>query len=128
MDNKKEESVKEKFDKAFPEVKMIRNHELRKISRDIFFDSAFGKIASVIFLIISIISIFVYWKYFEINFLFSIIFGIITWIIGTYILSKILIKVLGISRMVRKINDEEIEASSKKLEETTGVSIDNFLK
>jgi hypothetical protein len=128
MENNSSKSMKEKFDKAFPEAKMLREHELRKSARDIFFNSTFGKNVSVVFFLIGIFSIFVYWKSFEINFFLSIILGIITCIVATSIFSKIFIKILGIDRMVRKINDEEIEASGKKLEETTGISMDKFLK
>ena len=128
MENKTSESVKEKFDKAFPEAKMLREHELKRTAHNLLNKSAIGKASSVIYLIIALCSIFVYWKSFEINIFLSIILGIITWFITTYIFDKILIKILGIERMVRKINDEDIEASGKKLEETTGISMDKFLK
>ena len=128
MENNTSESMKEKFDKAFPEAKMLREHELKRTTHNLLNKSSVGKVSSVIYMIIALCSIFVYWKSFEINIFLSIIFGIITWFIATYIFDKILIKIFGIEQMVRKINDEEIEASGKKLEETTGISMDKFLK
>lgn len=128
MDNNTSESMKEKFDKAFPEAKMLREHELKRTAHNLLNKSAVGKASSLIYMIVALCSIFVYWKLFEVNFFLSIVFGIITWFIATYIFDKILIKILGIEQMVIKINDEEIEASGKKLEETTGISMDKFLK
>ena len=128
MENNTSESMKEKFDKAFPEAKMLREYELDRTAHNLFNKSAVGKASPVIYMIIALCSIFVYWKSFEINIFLSIILGIITWFIAIYVLDKILIKILGIERMVRKINDEEIEASGKNLEETTGISMDKFLK
>lgn len=128
MENNALESMKEKFDKAFPEAKIFREHELDRTAHNLFNKSAVGKASPVIYMIIALCSIFVYWKSFEINIFLSIILGIITWFIAIYVLDKILIKILGIERMVRKINDEEIEASGKNLEKMTGISMDKFLK
>jgi len=125
------ESMKEKFDKKFSEAKMLREMELKRTSRELFNKSPVGKSTSVIYLLIALGSFFVYWKFFEVNIFLSILFGIITWFIVTYAFDKILIKLSGVEKIVRKINDEEIEVSGKKLEETLkekGASMDDFLK
>jgi len=125
------ESVKEKLDKKFPEAKMLREMELRRASRELFNKSPVGKAAPVIYLIIALISIFVYWKFFELNIFLLILFGIITWFIATYLFDKILIKLSGVEKSVRKVNDEEIKTAGRKLEETLkekGASMDDFLK
>lgn len=125
------ESMKEKFDKKFPEAKIVREIELRRTVRELFNKSAVGKATSIIYLIIALISIFVYWKLFEVNIILSIFYGIITWFVVTYIFDKILIKLLGVEKIVRKMNDEQIEASGRKLEERLkgkGASMDDFFK
>jgi|GEM_PF-1017131 len=125
------ESMKEKFDKKFPEAKMLREMELRRTSRELFNKSPVGKATTVIYFLIALGSIFVYWNFFEVNILLSILYGVITWFVITYVFDKILIKLSGVEKIVRKINDEEIEASGKKLEETfkeKGASMDDFLK
>jgi len=122
------ESIKEKFDKQFPEAKMLREMELRRTTRELFNKSTVGRATSVIYLVVALISIFVYWKFFEINIFLSIILGIITWFVATYIFDKILIKISGVEKIVRKINDEEIEAVGKDLEKKTDISIDKLLK
>ncbi len=124
-------SMKEKFDKKFPEAKMLREMELKRTSRNIYNQSSFGKATSVVYLIVALASIFVYWKFFEVNIFFSILYGLITWFVITYIFDKIFIKLFGVEKAVRKANDEEIEASGKQLEETLkekGKSMDDFLK
>ncbi|MAF20095.1 MAG: hypothetical protein CMI55_00235 [Parcubacteria group bacterium] len=123
--------MKEKFDKKFPEAKMLREMELKRTSRNIYNQSSFGKATSVVYLIVALASIFVYWKFFEVNIFFSILYGLITWFVITYIFDKIFIKLFGVEKAVRKANDEEIEASGKQLEETLkekGKSMDDFLK
>lgn len=125
------ESMKEKFDKKFPEAKMLREIELKRASRNLYNQSSFGKATSVIYLIVALVSIIVYWKFFEVNIFLSILYGLITWFVITYIFDKVLIKLLGVEKAVRKANDEEIEAAGKQLEETLkekGKSMDNFLK
>ena len=122
------ESMKEKFDKKFPEAKMLREIELRRTSRELFNKSAVGKATSIIYLLIALVSIFVYWKFFEVNIFLSILLGIITWFVVTYIFDKTLIKLSGVEKIVRKINDEEIETSGKNLEKKTGIPMDKFLK
>jgi len=125
------ESMKEKFDKKFPEAKMLREMELKRTSRNIYNQSSFGKATSVVYLIVALGSIFVYWKFFEVNIFLSILYGLITWFVITYIFDKIFIKLFGVEKAVKKANDEEIEASGKKLEETLsdkGHSMDEFLK
>ncbi len=127
MENKATESMKEKFDKAFPEAKILREHELKKTAHYLFSKSSVGKTSSIIYLIIALCSVFVYWKLIEINIFLSIIIGVITWLVVTYVFDKILIKIMGIEQMVRKINDEEIETSGKELEDITGIPMDKFL-
>jgi len=125
------ESMKEKFDEKFPEAKMLREMELRRTTRELFNKSSVGKVTTIIYFVIAIISIFVYWKFFEINIFLSFVYGVITWFVVTYIFDKILIKLSGVERMVNKFNDEEIEAAGKKLEETLkekGKSMDDLLK
>ncbi len=122
------ESTKEKFDKKFPEAKMIREMELRRTSRELFNKSSVGKAITVIYLLIALGSIFVYWKFFEVNIFLSILYGLIIWFVITYIFDKILIKLLGVEKIVKKINDEEIEAVGKDLESKTGISMDKLLK
>ena len=122
------ESMKEKFDKKFPEAKMLREMKLRRTSRELFNKSAVGKATSIIYLLIALVSIFVYWKFFEVNIFLSILLGIITWFVVTYIFDKTLIKLSGVEKIVRKINDEEIETSGKNLEKKTGIPMDKFLK
>ncbi len=122
------ESMKEKFDKKFPEAKILREMELKRTTRGLFNKSAVGKETPVIYLIIALVSIFVYWKFFEVNIFLSIPFGIVTWFIITYIFDKIIIKLSGVEKIVRKINDDEIEATGKNLESKTGISIDKLLK
>lgn len=125
------ESMKEKFDKKFPEAKVVREIELRRTIRELFNKSAVGKAMSIIYLIIALVSVFVYWKFFEVNILLSILYGIITWFVVTYIFDKILIKLSGVEKIVRKMNDEQIEASGRKLEERLkekGALMDDFLK
>ena len=125
------DSMKEKFDKKFPEAKMLREMELKRTSRNLYNQSSFGKATSVIYLIIALGSIFVYWKFFEVNIFLSILYGLITWFVVTYTFDKIFIKLFGVEKTVRKANDEEIEASGKQLEETLkekGKSMDDFLK
>ena len=125
------ESMKEKFDKKFPEAKMLREMELKRTSRNIYNQSSFGKVTPVVYLIVALGSIFVYWKFFEVNIFLSILYGLITWFVVTYIFDKIFIKLFGVEKAVKKANDEEIEASGKKLEETLnekGHSMDEFLK
>lgn len=123
--------MKEKFDKKFPEAKMLREMELKRTTRELFNKSGVGKATSVVYLIIALGSIFVYWKFFEVNIFLSILLGLVTWFVVTYIFDKILIKLSGVEKIVKKINDEEIEASGKKLEESLkekGASMDDFLK
>ena len=120
--------MKEKFDKKFPEAKMLREMELRRTSRELFNKSAVGKATSIIYLLIALVSIFVYWKFFEVNIFLSILLGIITWFVVTYIFDKTLIRLSGVEKIVRKINDEEIETSGKNLEKKTGIPMDKFLK
>lgn len=125
------ESTKEKFDKKFPEAKMLREMELKRTSRNLYNQSSIGKTTSVIYLIIALVSIFVYWNFFEVNIFLSILYGLITWFVITYIFDKILIKLLGVEEAVKKINDEEIETAGKQLEETLkekGKLMDEFLK
>src|SRR3989338_513451 len=108
------ESMKEKFDTNFPEAKMLREMELKRTSRNLYNQSSFGKATSVIYLIVAIASIFVYWKFFEVN-----------------IFVKIFIKIFGVEKAVRKANDEEIESAGKQLEQTLkekGKLMDDFLK
>lgn len=122
------ESMKEKFDKKFPEAKMLREMELRRTTRELFNKSAVGKATTIIYLLIAMGSIFVYWKFFDVNIFLSILYGIITWFVVTYIFDKILTKLSGVEKIVRKINDEEIEAAGKDLENKTGISVDKLLK
>ncbi len=125
------ESMKEKFDKKFPEAKMLREMELKRTTRELFNKSSVGKATTIIYFLVAIVSIFVYWKFFEINFFLSFVYGIITWFVITYIFDKIFIKLFGIEKVVRKANDEEIEAAGKQLEETLkekGKSMDDLLK
>src|SRR3989338_4424566 len=105
------ESMKEKFDTNFPEAKMLREMELKRTSRNLYNQSSFGKATSVIYLIVAIASIFVYWKFFEVNIFLSILYGLITWFVITYIFDRIFIKLSGVEKIVRKINDEEIESA-----------------
>jgi hypothetical protein len=129
--NKNIESFKEKFDKSYPEAKMLREYELKRTARNLFYKSTFGKASSVIYLIIALCSSFVYCKYFNINIFLSIIFGIITWFVIVYILDKILIKFSGVEQILTKMNDEGIESSGKKLEvalKEKGASIDDLFK
>jgi len=125
------DSMKEKFDKKFPEAKMLREMELKRASRNLYNQSSFGKATSVVYLIVALASIFVYWKFFDANIFLSILYGLITWFVITYIFDKLFIKLFGVEKAVRKANDEEIEASGKQLEETLkekGKSMDNLLK
>ena len=122
------ESIKEKFDKKFPEAKMLREMELKRTSRNLYNQSSIGKATPVIYFIVALGSIFVYWKFFEENIFFSILYGLITWFVITYIFDKILIKIFGVEKVVRKANDEEIEATGKDLEKKSGISIDKLLK
>src|SRR3989344_1729813 len=125
------ESMKEKFDKKFPEAKMLREMELKRTSRNIYNQSSFGKATSVVYLIVALGSIFVYWKFFEVNIFLSILYGLITWFVVTYIFDKIFIKFFGVEKAVRKANDEEIESAGKQLEQTLkekGKLMDDFLK
>lgn len=122
------ESMKEKFDKKFPEAKMLRGMELRRTSRELFNKSPVGKTTNIIYFVVALGSIFIYWKFFEVNIFLSILYGIITWFVVTYIFDKILIKLSGVEKIVRKINDEEIEAAGKDLENKTGISVDKLLK
>ena len=101
------ESMKEKFDKKFPEAKMLREMELKRTSRNIYNQSSFGKATSVVYLIVALGSIFVYWKFFEVNIFLSFLYGIITWFVITYIFDKILIKLSGVEEVVKKINDNK---------------------
>ena len=123
--------MKEKFDKKFPEAKMLREIELKRTSRELFNKSSVGKATTIIYFIVAITSIFVYWKFFEVNIFLSFLYGVITWFVITYIFDKILIKLSGVEEVVKKINDEEIESSGRKLEETLkekGHSMDDLLK
>ncbi|OGC78516.1 hypothetical protein A2852_02070 [Candidatus Adlerbacteria bacterium RIFCSPHIGHO2_01_FULL_54_23] len=123
--------MKEKFDTNFPEAKMLREMELKRTSRNLYNQSSFGKATSVIYLIVAIASIFVYWKFFEVNIFLSILYGLITWFVITYIFDKIFIKIFGVEKAVRKANDEEIESAGKQLEQTLkekGKLMDDFLK
>lgn len=125
------ESMKEKFDKKFPEAKMLREMELKRTTRELFNKSSIGKATTIIYFVVAVGSIFVYWKFLEVNIFLSILYGIITWFAITYILDKILIKLSGVEKMVKKLNDEEIEEAGKQLEETLkekGKSMDEFLK
>lgn len=125
------ESMKEKFDKKFPEAKMLREIELKRASRNLYNQSSFGKASIVIYLVVALVSIFIYWKFFEVNIFLSILYGLITWFGVTYIFDKIFIKLFGVEKAVRKANDEEIEATGKKLEETLkerGKSMNDFLE
>ena len=122
------ESMKEKFDKKFPEAKILREIELKRTSRELFNKSAVGKAMSIIYLVIALISTFVCWKFFGVNIFLSIIFGIITWFVVTYIFDRILIKLSGVEKMIKKLNDEEIEAAGRDLKNKTGISIDKLLK
>ena len=125
------ESMKEKFDKKFPEAKMLREMELKRTTRELFNKSSIGKATTIIYFAVAILSIFVYWKFFEVNIFLSILYGVITWFVITYIFDKILIKLSGAESIVKKLNDEEIESAGSKLEETLkgkGHSIDELLK
>lgn len=125
------DSMKEKFDKKFPEAKMLREMELKRTTRELFNKSPVGKATTIIYFIVAIVSIFVYWRFFEVNIFLSLIYGIITWFVITYIFDKVLIKTSGVETMVKKLNDEEIEDAGKQLEETLkakGKSMDDLLK
>lgn len=105
--------------------------ELKRASRNLYNRSSFGRATSVIYFIVAIASIFVYWNFFEANISLSIFYGLITWFVVTYIFDKILIKLFGVGKTVKKVNDEEIEVAGKQLEETLkekGKSMDDFLK
>ena len=105
--------------------------ELKRTSRELFNRSPVGKVTTIIYFIVAIGSIFVYWEFFEVNIFLSLLYGIITWFVITYIFDKILIKLSGVEVMVKKVNDKEIEAAGKNLEETLkekGHSMDEFLK
>src|SRR3990167_8792444 len=123
------ESMKEKFDTNFPEAKMLREMELKRTSRNLYNQSSFGKATSVVYLFVALASIFVYWKFFEVNIFLSILYGLITWFVITYIFDKFFIKLFGVEKAVRKANNEEIEVAGKQLEETMkekGKSIDDL--
>ncbi len=125
------DSMKEKFDKKFPEAKMLREMELKRTSRNLYNQSSFGKATSVVYFTVAIASIFVYWKFFAVNIFLSILYGLVTWFVITYVFDKIFIKLFGVEKAVRKVNDEEIEAAGKQLEKTLkekGKSMDDFLK
>ena len=110
---------------------MLREMELKRTSRELFNKSSVGKSTTIIYFIVALGSIFVYWKFFEVNIFLSILYAVITWFVITYIFDKIFIKLSGVEGIVKKLNDEEIEASGKKLEETLkekGKSVDDFLK
>ncbi len=108
------QSLKEKFDSKFPEAKIVREIEIKRISRSLFNQSAIGKIMPIIYLVIAAGSVFLYSKYFNLSIAISILLGIATWFITTYVFDKLLIKVLGIEKAVRKINDDEIERLEKE--------------
>ena len=121
------ESVKEKFDKAFPEAKILREHELKRTAHNLLNKSAVGKVASVIYFVVAVSSIFVYWNLFNVNIFLSIFLAIITWFISTYVGDKLLIKVSSVEKILTKMNDEEIETAGKQLEKS-GIPIDKLLK
>jgi ABC-type bacteriocin/lantibiotic exporter with double-glycine peptidase domain len=108
------QSLKEKFDSKFPEAKIVREIEIKRTSHNLFSQSTIGKITPIIYLIIAIGSIFLYNRYFHLSIIISIILGIVTWFVVTYIFDKLLIKILGIEKAVRKINDDEIEKLEKE--------------
>jgi len=81
--------------------------ELRRTSRGLSNKSAVGRAMSVIYLVVALISIFIYWKFFDVNIFLSIVFGIITWFVITYVFDKIIIKISVVENIVRKINDEK---------------------
>lgn len=125
------ESMKEQFDKKFPQAKMLREMELRRTPRNLFYASTVGKATSIIYLLIALAGFFVYWRFLKVHIVLSILLGVITWFAVTYIFDKIFIKISGVEGMVRKINDKEIENSERKLEQTLkekGVSMDDLLK
>ena len=63
------ESMKEKFDKKFPEAKKLREVELKRTSRELFNKSSIGKTTTIIYFFVALISIFVYWRFFGVNIL-----------------------------------------------------------
>jgi hypothetical protein len=110
----KEEFLKD-IENKFPMMEKVREHELKKTAHKIFNQSTIGKISSVIYLIIAIASIFLYWKTFKLNVLFSILLGIVTWFVVTYIFDRILIKLSGIEKILTQVNKEETQASLEEL-------------
>lgn len=119
--------IKEKFDKKFPELEMIREHELNKAAWNAFSKSTTGKVSSVIYLVFAFFSIFIYWRYYEVNILLSILLAVITLFVVTYVFDKALINILGIKRILRQRNDEEIKESVKEMEKH-GLSVDDLVK
>jgi uncharacterized membrane protein YciS (DUF1049 family) len=108
------QSLKEKSDNKFPEAKIVREIEIKRTSHNLFSQSAIGKMTPIIYLLIAVGSIFLYNGCFHLSIIVSIILGIATWFIVTYIFDKVLIKILGIEKAVRKINDDEIEKLEKE--------------
>lgn len=107
-------------------MKMAREMELKRTAYKLYNESPIGRATTIIYFIAAIISIFIFWEYFGINIFLSILYGIITWFAITYVFDKILIKLLGVEKRLRKMNDEAIETSGRKLEGILGKSLDDI--
>lgn len=116
--NKDKPTEKEFFDnlhKQFPQLEMVRKHELKRQANLILQKSTIGKIASIAYFILAVVSIVIYWKLANISFIVSLFLGVITWFVLTYIFDKLIIKLSGLDKAIQEASDKDIQDSKDAL-------------
>lgn len=101
--------------KQSPEIEVLRRVEIKRQASAAWRNSKSGRILGSIYSIVSVISIFIYWKSFGINILLSIFLGIVTWAVMVSILDRLAIKMSGIERKMFKLSEKEMENYLEKM-------------
>ncbi|MCX6812956.1 MAG: hypothetical protein NTV77_00470 [Candidatus Azambacteria bacterium] len=114
--------------KEIPIMEKFRKKALEKITFEMFKKSPMGNISAIIYFIIAIGSIFLYWKVFNLNIIFSIFGGIITWFVATFIGDKILINFLRIDKSIKFCKTPEGVERLKKIGRYSDEEIKNIQK
>lgn len=90
----------EKNNKFEEKMERLRISALERQSLESLKNSHWGRIYAIIYFFIGVGSIFLYTLIFKINVIFSIILGIITWFVVSFIVDKILIKTQRIDKQL----------------------------
>ena len=87
--------------KTFEEkIEKLRIRGLEKQTLELLKTTRWGLIYAATYLLIGVVSIFVYALIFELNIIFSILLGIITWFLIAFIADAILIKTMRIDKQL----------------------------